>query len=559
MLITAETEGAHVTGGRGLDMRSVPLEVAEKLAQEAGVCIRPLAFRVHDAKAGTSRVVEVACGARLEAKCPPCAKRNRQARMAQCREGWHLEAEPEPALLNEGQQWLVEFRADLRARRDAMEAAGEDVSDWAAAIAGVEEEMRAAGIPASVIGRTSGPSDRRVRSTRRRQDAPNLPRRVMAATTVGRTYAAPDGKVYRPSLFVTLTLPSYGRVRDGVPVDPETYDYSAAARGALHFSKLVDRFVQNLRRVAGFEVQYFASVEYQKRLAPHLHLAIRGTIPRAEIRRVVAATYHQVWWPSTDVPAYEGETLPEWVDGVGYVDSAGAVLPTWDEALDSLGADDAATPLHVVSFGKQMDIQGVLAGSPDADQRVRHLAKYLTKSLDASTGKGGADNAARRRHAARLVESLRFEPCSPRCANWLRYGVQPKDAKPDMVPGRCRGKAHSPTHLGYGGRRVLVSRKWSGRTLGEHRRERRAWVMEALGITADEATATAGRYSWEQISGAELGPLRVRLLRLVAERRRSHVAMQSAEAGGDVGCRGPGPSESDQASQSGDAALSGRR
>ncbi len=34
-----------------------------------------------------------------------------------------------------------------------------------------------------------------------------------------------------------------------------------------------------------------------------------------------------------------------------------------------------------------------------------------------------------------------------------------------MTPGRCKGKAHQPEHLGIAGRRVLVSRKWSNKTL----------------------------------------------------------------------------------------------
>ena len=51
--------------------------------------------------------------------------------------------------------------------------------------------------------------------------------------------------------------------------------------------KLVDRFVQNLRRCAGYRVQYFAAVEPQARLAPHLHVAIRGAIPRALLRQVI--------------------------------------------------------------------------------------------------------------------------------------------------------------------------------------------------------------------------------------------------------------------------------
>ncbi len=86
-------------------------------------------------------------------------------------------------------------------------------------------------------------------------------------------------------MFVTLTCDSYGRVRDdGTPVDPSLYDYRRAARDAVHFAALVDRWWQNLRRCVGWDVQYFATVEPQKRVAPHLHAAIRGSIPHELLR-----------------------------------------------------------------------------------------------------------------------------------------------------------------------------------------------------------------------------------------------------------------------------------
>lgn len=129
--------------------------------------------------------------------------------------------------------------------------------------------------------------------------------------------------------------------------------------------------------------------------------------------------------------------------------------------LDQL---DESEPLRVIRFGDQVDVKGVLAGTPDSDQCIRYLSKYLTKSLGESL-----DGQAQREHAARFVDALRFEPCAPTCPNWLRYGVQPKGAKEGMTPGRCRSKAHKPEHLGYAGRRVLVSRKWSNKTLAEHK------------------------------------------------------------------------------------------
>ncbi|WP_084964588.1 replication initiator [Thermoactinospora rubra] len=502
-------------------------DVVEEVAKLHGVCIRPIPLKRLDTHTGRWDLIDVPCGSTLESKCPPCAKRNRHLRMAQCREGWHLDHEPviTPEEATDEQRWLIEFRADMQAQRDHAAAAGGDTTDLDAVLTAIDEEINAAGMRGSVLGRTA---PKRVRSTKRRQDAPDLPRRKVASTTLGRTFQAPDGKVYRPSLFVTLTLPSYGKVRDGVPVDPDAYDYARAARDALHFAKLVDRFVQNLRRVAGYDVQYFAAVEPQKRLAPHLHMAIRGTLPRAEVKQIAAATYHQVWWPQADTVIYDGEHLPVWEDGTGYLDpDTGEVLPTWDEALDRLDADEDAEPLHVIRFGDQVDVKGVLAGTRDADQCIRYLAKYLTKSLGESLDDGGP---ARREHAARLVEALRFEPCSPTCPNWLRYGVQPKHAKRGMTPGRCRSKAHKPDHLGYAGRRVLVSRKWSNKTLAEHRQDRRTWVLEALGLPA-EAT-NPHRYVWKPVPAgdANLPPLAVRLLRSIHQRQRWRAHLRQLEA-----------------------------
>ncbi len=49
------------------------------------------------------------------------------------------------------------------------------------------------------------------------------------------------------------------------------------------------------------------------------------------------------------------------------------------------------------------------------------------------------------------------------------------------MPGACKGKAHRREHLGYAGRRVLVSRKWSGKTLADHRADRKNWLLATLG------------------------------------------------------------------------------
>ena len=241
---------------------------------------------------------------------------------------------------------------------------------------------------------------------------------------------------------------------------------------------------------------------------------MRGTVSRAELREVIAATYHQVWWPSTDTVRFDGGHLPVWdEDTATYLDPAtGEVLPTWDEALDAIGDDDE--PLHVARFGDRFDAQGVLAGSKDANRCIGYLTKYLTKHV-ADCHHAQTDDQVR--HADRLADALRFEPCSPTCANWLRYGIQPKNAKPGMRPGACKGKAHRREYLGYAGRRVLVSRKWSGKTLADHRADRKNWLMETLGLPATDPD----RYTWEPVSAGRPGPHADRTA-AAARRRRPH-------------------------------------
>jgi hypothetical protein len=541
------------------------IDALKQIAADNGVCIRPVTMRRTDLATGETTLVDIPCGCTRESRCPACAKRAKRLRAEQCRQGWHRDDEPlpEPEASDE-QQGLILLRADFEYARADCLARGlwHQVAELDAAIAEVDERIATSGLRGAAAPTKDGDKPaKRQRSTRRRQDAPNLPRRKMTSRTVGRTFVGINGTIYRPSTWLTLTLDSYGRVRDdGSPVDPTTYDYRRAAWDAIHFPALLDRFMQNLRRVEGWNVQYFGSIEPQKRLAPHAHFAIRGAIPRAVLKQVIAATYRQVWWPSTRNVVYDDQDpMPVWdKDSKSYVDpTSGVPLPTWDEALDQVGVDPDELPEHVVTFGRQADIKGVLGGTQEADKLIGYLTKYITKSV---ADCHSVETAGAEAHQRRMWEQLRYTPCSPRCANWLRYGIQPDHPRPKLRPGQCKGKAHQPDTLGIGGRRVLVSRNWSGKSLADHRWDQASWVRRLLsvalghavpaGMTEAQAVNAArdaelpAPVAWERAlpGDPDLDDLPRRLMRSISTRIQHRAAIAAARAAqppGDVSATVP--------------------
>ena len=364
----------------------VALAVAEEVAIAHGVCIRPITQRVTDTLTRVrSRWWTCPAGRRWRSKCPPCAERGRRLRMHQCRTGWHADTDPIPDAdpSTEQQRDLVAVRADVTTVRDDFL----DLGDTDAAQA-VTETLDASGRRAGrALGVRGSPRTRPGYRAGTPHPVHSTPAGRPGLTEEGDGENHPRADLHRPrrhrvpAVDVRHRHPALVRARTTArpgyrPIRARTTT-GQAARDAIHFSRLLDRFVQNLRRVAGFDVQYFATVEPQRRLAPHAHFAIRGTIPRTLLRQVIAATYHQVWWPATDQPVYTGDTASAGV-GPGRARGrlrrlprsrhTGAVLPTFDEALDDLDAMAdlyAATgnaheiePQHVVRFGDTVRRQG---------------------------------------------------------------------------------------------------------------------------------------------------------------------------------------------------------
>ena len=260
-----------------------------------------------------------------------------------------------------------------------------------------------------------------------------------------------------------------------------------------------------------------------------------------------------------DTPVYtDPDRLPFWDRQTrAYLcPDTGQPLTTWEQALDDLDADLAADPAmppaHVVRLGSQLDVKGLLGGTVDSDRAVRYLCKYLTKSVADTYADPDAPDPAYEAHIDRLHAEVLVLPCSPTCANWLRYGIEPKDAGPGLAPGRCPSKAHDRECLGLGGRRVLVSRGWTGKTLTAHRADRAEvvrQVLEAAGIDPPEARRKAAdvlhtdgqpRYVWEDVPTAERDYAAV-IVASIAEQRRWRAEHEHAKA--VAAQRGSPPSE----------------
>jgi hypothetical protein len=142
-------------------------EMLRELAAGEGVCVRPVLHRVTDTQTGVSRLVPIRCGATREQVCPSCAQRNRRLRMQQCREGWHLDANSTSTSTR-----ATSSRTTTPTRTTGLTPA--------------PTSIRA--IPVGWRGLADGSAP-----TRRRQDAPDLPRLPVAARTIGQKFTGGTG------------------------------------------------------------------------------------------------------------------------------------------------------------------------------------------------------------------------------------------------------------------------------------------------------------------------------------------------------------------------------
>ncbi|MEV6222726.1 replication initiator [Nocardia fluminea] len=498
-MATAPIIGLAPNRETAADRRAMPdiTDIAQHMADKEGVCARVVPMRAFDPITSRTSYIGAPCKATVATTCPACAKANKYLRVTQLREGWCAEHEPvdEQPVVTQAQADVLAARAILfNDYRDARTDGDDELADSIRAlVADLDTELRELGVRGRLPALDEKPR-RKTKSTRRRDDLPDLPRmKIDKSLTIGKAYA---GGKYRPSTFFTLTLDSFGRINqvwdpkagkdgkgamvsDGSPRDPESYDYTRQARDTIHMAKLFSKWIENLRRAVGWNVQYFATVEPQRRAAPHIHLALRGSFSKKLLFAVTAATYRSIWWPHFDKPVYGEGRMPVWDYSAGtFVDPrTGRPLTYWDDALAVMDEVDDLEPAHTLKFGGQSDAQQIIADSEGMDRGVRYLTKYLTKSLGELLTPGSRRVAE---HYDRLHAELCVTPCSPKCGVWLLYGIVPQGATEKTQPGKCKTNAHRRDTLGLPGRRVLNSGKWTGKTVPDHKAERMEFVRQEL-------------------------------------------------------------------------------
>ena len=171
-------------------------EVVKDLAVEHGACIRPIQLRRTNLDTGEKDTVLVPCGHTLAHVCPSCAERARTLRAAQCREGWHLEDEPDitPDPATEDQKFWVETRAEAQQLRDQADAAGQDTTDLDELLTELDEEITNAGM------RGQGRPGQARRGGTARPAAARTPRTCPAARSAPARWARPTPpRTARPS------------------------------------------------------------------------------------------------------------------------------------------------------------------------------------------------------------------------------------------------------------------------------------------------------------------------------------------------------------------------
>lgn len=327
----------------------------------------------------------------------------------------------------------------------------------------------------------------------------------------------------RPTVFVTLTAPSFGPVhsrpghrpcacrawhreadpRLGAAVDPDSYDYEAAVLWNNHAGALWADFTRRLRRAlahAGgltvreatevMKVSYAKVAEYQWRGQVHFHAAVRIDGPTGPGSRPPAWASVETLTEAVRAAATATEVETERADRSGLIlrwggqldvqtiatgpsDRSGPARSAETAGTDRAGsAETAPGSAGAVTCGGpgtvqavSPAVQAVSPGSVQAGRVASYIAKYATKST------GVTDGIDR---AVASEADIAATGASPHAQAMMRTALELAKV-PHLAGLRLNQWAHM---LGYRGHFLTKSRAFST-TFAALRGQRAAWALAA--------------------------------------------------------------------------------
>ena len=472
-------------------------EVVRDLAVEHGACIRPIQLRRTNLDTGAVDQVLVPCGHTLARVCPSCADRAKTLRAAQCREGWHLEDEPDttPDPATDDQKWWITLRAEAQQHRDQAAAAGQDTADFDELIAELDAEITTAGLRGKAApgqARAAAPLDpppsgrpgpappqgqppHRGQDLHRagRQDLPPVPVRhadvpVVRAGRRGRSTRRPGSPMSMtgpPATPCTSPRCSTGSSRTCAATSATTCNTSPPSNPSGGSPRT------STSPCAAPSPGPSSAASW-----PPPTTRSGGPTP-APSNTVTAASCRS----GTSTPAATSTRPP------------GKSSPAGTRPSTSSATSPTTWPGSGFRPGRPRRIQGrwPVHRLPDQvpDQAGRRLppGRHRRSNGRMRPGWPRRCDTSRAHRGARTGSGTASSPRTP---------------GPAWSPAAARARPTTPDHLGHAGRRVLASRKWSGKTLADHRADRKEWLLETLGLSATDPA----RYSWEPVAPDRPGP-----------------------------------------------------
>ena len=153
------------------------------------------------------------------------------------------------------------------------------------------------------------------------------------------------------------------------------------------------------------------------------------------------------------------------------------------------------------------------------NREIKFLRTRLGRVIRDIRRKIESDEALGAAFAVPLIKASQIRGQKQRQRGWKLYSWHAPETE-------CiaKGKAHKPEHLGIAGRRVLVSRKWSNKSLSDHRAERTAFVRQLLDRAGVQPAYAVddGPFTWETTKpgDSDVPPRTVLLLHAINQRSR---------------------------------------